>query len=955
MRCLNTWLNVLPVWVLLLFCFTAPAVEQKAAVSVSGLPTPRIIRPSVPGDAPPQVLFLTPINATWAANHAEEWKRRGVSGFLFQGILDDLAAFPDESAPPGEENASAKPQPPHPPQWEALAQEITAARRRLTDSGIEANFLQMALTPDAAWFTGGTEAARARDRFALAGEFCSQTGLRGLALDTRSGGPIHDFRWSGYRPGQTEEELRAGARRFAVRTLRAFIRACPKGDILLLADNLNDAGPLWFSFFEGAVEALGSAAELRLRLVLRDTATVTEAAVLADAADRANRLLQERLDKETRTGWERSGGIVLCLNPLDAQSATPQLRYPVEQFRLLRDMALLRSNDYMAVDAPNGGWWSVPAEEVEQFAGLHQSGAARVRSMPPPPAGLDAFVFTSPFDGAWRAGRLPFQDADADVLINKDGSLVVAWGGLREPFRIETRQELIPLVRLDTDQKDYIMPKDGVATVPATDAPVLIGGLPLQDYALPASLWLRTDKPLEPGPARTAVRFGLRNPSPATLRGSLRLLAPESHAVGAALFPLSLVQGEKATFERTLQGMSQLGGTYRFSLSFEAPDLPPLARTFDLSISPACVWRAETDGVPNGAPATVRDAKSSTTRVFCASPMGDVACNELRGELLWKRRLKGNLCQGPVALSTAVGAVAVVGDDKGNFWFLDGDGGLRMEGSLGGPPVADALRAHSFQTDESETVLALLQDGTLLRLAQVGSEVWRIKTGLRNGRIGRLSGPRGTFGPLCVAGVRESKPGGVERWAAAAFDAQGAERWRIDLPAAVTCGPLSGRSAVEAHTWLVGLKNGAIVELDAAKGGSNRTWKVPGDLPVTAMEGPLVSDTEKRVVVDLVAANAAGIHAFGGGDAPQWTLPLPNIRCMAASPGGEMVVAGTGDGELVCISPDGSVRWRDNRAVGAIRGIATLPIAGNRCAILSTSSDHFVSALDGGLTHYPAQ
>ncbi len=968
MNCKITTWNVLPAWLLLFVCLAGFAAEQPAASTAAGLASPIVIRSGAPGDALPRVIFLTPINATWAANHADEWKRRGVSGFLFQGILDDLAAFPGEIPPAAAAVTPTQPEVSHPPQWEALAQEITAARRRLTDGGIDANFLQMALAPESAWFTDGTEGTRARNRFALAGEFCALAGLRGLALDTRCGSPFYDFRWGGYRPGQTDEELCGGARRFAVRSLRAFIRACPRGDILLLADSLDQAGPLWFAFFEGAVEALGSAAELRLRLVLRDTATLTEPAALAAAADRANRRVWDRLDKDNRVRWERSGGIVLCLDPVDAQGsslgapppassppnpenvlpAAPPLRYPVERFRLLRDMARMRSNDFVCVNAPNGGWWSVPAEEVEQFAELHQGGAARVRHMPPPPAALEAFVFTDPFDGAWRAGQLSFQNSAADVLVDKEGAMVVAWSGLREPFRIETRQALIPVTRLDTDQKDYIMPKDGAAIVPATDAPVLIGGLPLGEYALPASMWLRADTPLAPGPGRTVARFGMRNASPAALRGNLRLLPPESHSVGAALFPLALVTGEKAAFDRTLQGTSHLGETYRFNLSFEAPDLPPITRSFDLPVPPACVWRGAADGVPNGAPATVRDMKTDTTRVFWASPKGDVGCNELRGDLLWKQRLKGDLRQGPVALSTAVGAVAVVGDEKGRLWFLDGDGGLRMEGSLDGAPVADALRAHTFLPEESETVLALLRDGTLVRLAQVGTEVWRVKTGLRDGRIGRLSGPRGTFGNICLAGVRGGKPGGPARWAAAGFDAAGGELWRIDLPAAVTQGPVSEHSAAEVQTWRVGLESGAIVELDAAKGGSKRTWRMPGNLPVTALAGPLVPDDAKSTAVGVIGANAAGVYAFGRNDTPLWSLPFLNVRRMATSPGGEMVVAGTDSGELVCINAGGTVRWRDNRAVGAIRGITTLPIAGGRCAVLSASADRFITALDSG-------
>ena len=41
-------------------------------------------------------LLEAPINATWAANHAEEWHEKGFRGFLLEGILDDLQPFPSE-------------------------------------------------------------------------------------------------------------------------------------------------------------------------------------------------------------------------------------------------------------------------------------------------------------------------------------------------------------------------------------------------------------------------------------------------------------------------------------------------------------------------------------------------------------------------------------------------------------------------------------------------------------------------------------------------------------------------------------------------------------------------------------------------------------------------------------------------------------------------------------------
>ena len=113
--------------------------------------------------------------------------------------------------------------------------------------------------------------------------------------------------------------------------------------------------------------------------------------------------------------------------------------------------------------------------------------------------------------------------------------------------------------------------------------------------------------------------------------------------------------------------------------------------------------------------------------------------------------MRENITQGPVSLDDGgPGRVAVTGDDAGRLWFFDGDGGLRLEAELGGEPVKDALRTHAFAPDQPESVLALLRDGTLVRLAQVGTEVWRTGTGLRNGRVGRLFGATGRFSARCA-------------------------------------------------------------------------------------------------------------------------------------------------------------------------------------------------------------
>ena len=73
----------------------------------------------------PKVLLSAPINATWAANNPDHWIALGIDGFLFEAVPGHLATTEDFS---GTDDT-------------ALVRELRIAHARLSDEGIEANFL----------------------------------------------------------------------------------------------------------------------------------------------------------------------------------------------------------------------------------------------------------------------------------------------------------------------------------------------------------------------------------------------------------------------------------------------------------------------------------------------------------------------------------------------------------------------------------------------------------------------------------------------------------------------------------------------------------------------------------------------------------------------------------------------------------------------------------------------
>lgn len=896
-------------------------LSASAAFCAGGEPGPGVLAAPV---------LAAPVNATWAANHAEHFRSLGFRGFVFQGFLDDLFARAAEPAPPSPTPVSA-----YPRDWRLRLDEARLAVLRLSHSGLDRNFLHVTLNVEVPWFSDKGRAAALARAFALAGEFCRETGLRGVFLEAPGSGFLFDPDWDAY-PAEARETLPAAAGEVILRALRACYRAFPKGEMALLADAPEACGPLWFPFFDGVVASIGDA-EIPLRVVLRESRMLHDPASLDRELARMDRMAEGTLAPQNQARWRASGGWCLALDPVNPSGAVPTPRYPLETFRLLRAAAKLRSADHFFVLSPLGGWWGVPEADAPQYARLKQGGGGAVRPAPPFPAELASFVMSGPFDGFAVVGGMEVQGKRADILASDRGAFVVAWEGLPEGFQFKRRRGITTSVTLADEAVVHCAPKGGGVTVPPVNRPAVVGPLPPLDYALPAALRFALDGPLHPGPVRAGVRFGLANPTGATLGGGLLLVPPEHLSAGRAETRFSLPPFQSRMETRTLQGVARFGEDASFSVTFLDADRPPVTRTFQAPVTPKLGWSIPCDGILMGAPAAAFGPRRGDARVYCLSERGETVCADLDGRVVWKNREYRFPGQNPPAAVWSLLGPVVALPVMDGLQFLDADGDPAEKYPVAYGEGCGGIVPWTGASPVEAGFIVLRKDGELARLSPRGRVVWRVATGLLDGRVAADMGNRRIY----AAGA----PGGADGLPLlSVFTSEGAPLWSAELSAPPVSDPAPSSDGARVA---VGLADGNVFVFSTASGDLLET------LPAASGRFPSfvfpLSDPQRPGVTVWVTADIGGITGLDpGARGLAWSVDLDGVVSAAALPNRLGVVAGLSDGGVVCVDSAGRRLWRDGRAWGAAVGVTTVAAPNGSGVVLTTSRDRQLRALDAG-------
>lgn len=807
-----------------------------------------------PSPAPATVLLDGPLNATWAANHAEEWASRGFGGI----ILDGLALEEDT---------------------EGLTQEIRAAAARLSEAGLAANFMRLDLAPWRPWYGGGRVMAEGVARFAEAGAFCRDTGLRGIAVDLRPDALPQHYAWDGYAREAGPAELRAGAEDFGRCALRAYLKSFPEGEILLLATSpVGSAGPLWHACFAGMIAA-PDAADVTIHVVLSETTLGLGGDDPLNALERTREVLGSRLGPALQAAWGSQVALGAMLEPIVYEQGLPRAAYPVEQWRYQVTLARLLSEGYCVVRAPEGGWWQVTSREAEDYAHLLQGGPAQVRLMPPPPRDLDQYEVNSPVADYTRLGPGTLAAQPAFLLRDDRGAAAFLPAGLPRGYALPLRSGFVAVTNVYTGTVHDIAANSGEARIPAIKGPLVVDRLPMAEHGLPACLWLTAAEPLVAGGTRSKVRFGFWNGTGAAVEGNLEAFGVPGYSLGRASFPLKLAPGETARFDRFVQGIFHQGDRPAFRLNLVLEGGGTATGSFTVPVTPARTWTHYLDAPLACAPVALLDGTDQASAYALAGGGGDLWLLDASGAVLAEHRFRGRT---QFLLTSRVGrgtARAVAIDTRGTVRVLDVDGSVetvaRTEGAL--PPRCAAVvegRAVVLGCDTGEVRWVPLRMGKGWTVDMGAPVAYVLAEGL---------------GVTCLVAGNAPK--------LISLDALGRRRWTFDLPAPPACEPLWTPGGLA-----VGLADGRVL-LAGASADAPLVWcGESGEAPVdlAAADG-------------LLVLTGAGVRQFDWQGTEQWSVDTPGLRLVGREPRGARVFLGESGRELVTVDARGAQPWLEFR------------------------------------------
>lgn len=849
-------------------------------------------------------LLCAPVQATWAANHVEHWRDLGFRGFILQGICDDLAV--DVWARDGDPYSADGD--------DALLKEVKLACSRLTESGIDRHFALMRLDPDAPWFLDDAIAGEALRRVAAAGRFCRLAGLRGLALDSDSLNPLYTYTWDGYDPDKGEpERLEAGARKFGRGVLRAFVKEFPDAEILVIADSIREAGPLWYAFFGGLIEGIGAADSVRIHLLTRESVLEYRPESLTRILEDTDMQIRRRCGTEARGLWDRFGSVALGLRPLGLDETGPVAYCTPEAFRLQVAGAKTFCARYFWVDSPSQGWWQIAPEQAEQYRALYQAGARATEQTRPTLPELGAYSLNSPVDAFRRIGPLEWKGGRCDIYRGARGAAVLFWWGHREPLRTGSGQQLLRVVELASGKERSYSVGESEVGLPPNESAVLVEPLPESEWLLPATLHADVGEPLVANQASARLTLGLLNPLDGVIHGALQAWAPEGFSLGTATFPLELAAGAYKTFERTLRGMREprLGIGIDVALTLPEsrdPEMRSVKRRFTFDIAPAAQWEQVLDGPPLDRP-VIKDVNGDGAAEVLATDRHRTACYDTSGVLRWETRWRATpaIAAQPVRGRLGAPLVAVI-DRWGMLRTLDGAGRTISNGSLGVTPAAGAVLFADLYGSGADVAVVGDELGGVSCFTIDGDALWRTPVHAPPSHV--------TWAPLsgqvfvsCIDGTLHC------------LDRDGKPLWNLVLAGPSGCAPVVREDGN--HVWLaVGTTNGHVQVVDTAAGKSVFDWVVAYDRPVTAL---CAADVFPDSGEELLAGSDGAVLCLNSSGQPVWKVDLADVQGIAVGRvGGQSLVAVSGGSGVWAYSGDGKLLWRDRRAAWGVPGSLTL-------------------------------
>jgi len=890
-------------------------------------------------DHMPQALLVSPVNATWAANHLPYWQAKGFDGFALEGIMNDVMTNP--WAGDGDPSSTHRD--------DALLQEVRLACQRLAQGGIGHNALWTSLAPDGPFFIDSACANAAASNMAAASAFCRLAGLTGVVVDSRSTAFFYFYQWDGYDyENVAPEEVANGAEAFGTGLAWAFLNELPAGEIFVICDGIDSAGPLWLRLLEGVIRGVGSSRGARLHLLLRDTAKIRSPKRQGAMVEHVEQILRLHLAPAHHEIWREQGSISLGVAPLATDGRRIMATYPREEFAVQLCSAKTLSPFWVWADAADASWWRIQDNDVSLYKGLMQNGKALASQTGEMRAALARYTMKTPLDALTPVGPDSFGGSPCFVFRSGQTAALALFEGIKEPATAARQEQVLTVTSLCNGEQRLIQPKQGVAAIGPLEIPVLLEGLSIHDYVLPAALHLELASAPSPAPAATPARYGFVNHTGFRLEGALETTVPPALSLTPDSIAFNLAPGEALRVDGVLRGGLEAGERYTLQLALLIPKGPPVTRLFTADVMPALAWQQKLSG-PITAPLANADVNADGRKELIAcSESGAVAALSGTGEIIWRQQFRCRFTQGAAVGRRWTGRPIVAAvDHRGVLHTLSGDGtrlwSSQLPAAIGNaPPVFQNL--HPFPGEE---LLVALENGVVLALFSNGQTFWEqpISDSIKGLAAGDADADARTE---CFVGAGQKLYG---------LDNTGEPMWSYDAKAPLTAGPVLARLDGKGLQLVAGDASGTLHVCAAADG---RPIDAARFKDAPAISAILVEDSERQKIegkheTRVFVAATDGLHALTTGLDEVWRVPMPAARLGAApNAANGFVLAATAAGELWCVNKDGVVLWRDTRSVGPIAAPPLTADVNNdkRLECLTVSSDGYVRAVmpdEGGI------
>lgn len=826
-----------------------------------------------PEAAVPGVLLSTTMLPADAAADAPRWAAAGFRGFLFTGFqpdaLTDLGEEPEEA-----QIASAG-----------------AAAIHLLYAKLDQNFLVFPLAPEMPFFADDTLAADTVRHIGHATRFAMRTGMAGIAIETCSESLFHDYQWSGYDWKTTPpDELARRAKAFGRDAALAAAHAYPRAQLLLIADSLEMASPLWFRLFEGVVAGAREAGLDGPHLLLRANAELASHQELHAFSNRAQRLLTNTLPGKSQEYWLHAGSIGLCLQPFDMAKADALIpRLPIESFRVQRLAARLFSGRYAWVESPALPWWAPPEEQAEPENG----------GTPKPADGLTPYTVGTPIDTAVRAGAFTYQDAPAYALRGEKGASVVFWNGLGESIQVEQATEMFTAIDIATGAPVKLEAADGSMKAAPVSNAVLANGLPFREWGLPYTLWADCD-----GAVRSSmpVSFGVANRAPVALNGLLNATVKDYGGIEPESQPITLEPSQDFEAAGVFSSTIRPGGSVRLGFHLALASGGSASRAFTFPTYPAPRWRTALN-TPVAGSLLLHDLNGDGSQEIVACTCdGEVACLDCDGKLLWRVWLPVRFSYGPVACPLyPQGVLVAVQDQDGIVHAFTPTGRLSWELDMERAQPSAPMLSGDLTGDPNNELVAAFDNGAVLAIGADGKQAWRYESGGTQPRtaLADISGDgRPEVFIICAGGAP-----------AQCLTRSGALLWRTQARVKTSCVPLA--QDVDGDGWMdlaIGKPDGGIEIRDALLGRIKLQAVLEPPEPIRSLTA---APSAHAPGYELIVSGASAITCLTPRLELVWQTPL---ACSAAPVTvSTKTVAGllvsTMDGQFILLDASGRRLW----------------------------------------------